>query len=75
LKPTKRTSGAYRAERSIVRPADRRVHQAADRALDLRIWLEDGKHLSRGESAIIVDYDAERETYLVEPMRDVLTGK
>lgn len=41
--------------------------------LVLRIRVEDGKQLGRGEQALIVDYDAERETYLVEPMRDVLT--
>jgi hypothetical protein len=43
--------------------------------LVLRIRVEDGKQLSRGEQALIVDYDAERETYLVEPMRDVLTDR
>jgi hypothetical protein len=41
--------------------------------LVLRVRVEDGKQLGRGEQALIVDYDAERETYLVEPMRDVLT--
>jgi hypothetical protein len=41
--------------------------------LVLRVRVDDGKHLGRGEQALIVDYDAERETYLVEPMRDVLT--
>ena len=40
--------------------------------LVLRVRIEDGKQLARGEQALIVDYDAERETYLVEPMRDVL---
>jgi Protein of unknown function (DUF1449) len=40
--------------------------------LVLRVRVEDGKRLGRGEQALIVDYDAERETYLVEPMRDVL---
>lgn len=40
--------------------------------LVLRIRVEDGKRLGRGDQALIVDYDAERETYLVEPMRDVL---
>jgi hypothetical protein len=42
--------------------------------LVLRIRIEDGKQLGRGEQALIVDYDAERETYLVEPMRDVMNG-
>jgi Protein of unknown function (DUF1449) len=40
--------------------------------LVLRIRVADGKQLRRGEQALIVDYDAERETYLVEPMRDIL---
>jgi hypothetical protein len=40
--------------------------------LVLRVRIEDGKQLGRGEQALIVDYDAERETYLVEPMRDVM---
>jgi hypothetical protein len=40
--------------------------------LVLRVRIEDGKQLGRGEQALIVDYDSERETYLVEPMRDVL---
>jgi len=43
--------------------------------LVLRIRVEDGKQLGRGEQALIVDYDAERETYLVEPMRDVMTER
>lgn len=43
--------------------------------LVLRVRVEDGKQLGRGDQALIVDYDAERETYLVEPMRDVLTDK
>ena len=42
--------------------------------LVLRIRVEDGKLLGRGEQALIVDYDPERETYLVEPMRDVLSA-
>jgi hypothetical protein len=41
--------------------------------LVLRVRVEDGKQLGRGEQALIVDYDAERETYLVEPMRDVIS--
>jgi hypothetical protein len=43
--------------------------------LVLRVRIEDGKQLGRGEQALIVDYDAERETYLVEPMRDVLSDR
>jgi hypothetical protein len=43
--------------------------------LVLRIRVEDGKQLGRGEQALIVDYDAERETYLVEPMRDVMADR
>jgi hypothetical protein len=43
--------------------------------LVLRVRIEDGKQLARGEQALIVDYDAERETYLVEPMRDVLSDR
>jgi hypothetical protein len=43
--------------------------------LVLRVRIDDGKQLARGEQALIVDYDAERETYLVEPMRDVLGAK
>jgi hypothetical protein len=41
--------------------------------LVLRVRVEGGKQLGRGEQALIVDYDAERETYLVEPMRDVIS--
>jgi len=43
--------------------------------LVLRVRIEDGKQLARGEQALIVDYDAERETYLVEPMRDLMEAK
>lgn len=43
--------------------------------LVLRIRVEDGKQLGRGEQALIVDYDVERESYLVEPMRDVLAER
>jgi len=43
--------------------------------LVLRVRVEGGKHLGRGDQALIVDYDAERETYLVEPMRDVLVER
>ena len=40
--------------------------------LVLRIRVDDNKQLGRGDQALIVDYDAEQETYLVEPMRDVM---
>jgi hypothetical protein len=43
--------------------------------LVIRVRIEDGKQLGRGEQALIVDYDAERETYLVEPMRELLGKK
>ena len=43
--------------------------------LVVRVRVDDGKQLGRGEQALIVDYDAERETYLVEPMRDVLNER
>lgn len=43
--------------------------------LVVRVRVEGEKQLGRGEQALIVDYDAERETYLVEPMRDVLNEK
>jgi len=43
--------------------------------LVLRVRVDDGKPLGRGEQALIVDYDAERETYLVEPMRDVMSER
>jgi len=43
--------------------------------LVLRVRVDGGKQLGRGEQALIVDYDAERETYLVEPMRDVLVER
>src|SRR4051812_22733647 len=43
--------------------------------LVLRVRIEDGKQLGRGEQALIVEYDAERETYLVEPMRDVMSER
>jgi len=43
--------------------------------LVLRVRIDGGKQLGRGEQALIVDYDSERETYLVEPMRDVLVER
>jgi len=43
--------------------------------LVLRVRIEDGKALGRGEQALIVDYDAERETYLVEPLREIMSER
>lgn len=43
--------------------------------LVVRVRVDGDQKLSRGEQALIVDYDAERETYLVEPMRDVLARR
>jgi hypothetical protein len=43
--------------------------------LVLRVRVDADQQLGRGEQALIVDYDAERETYLVEPMRDVMAEK
>jgi hypothetical protein len=43
--------------------------------LVLRVRVEGEKQLGRGDQALIVDYDAERETYLVEPMRDVMSER
>lgn len=40
--------------------------------LVVRVRVDGDQQLGRGEQALIVDYDAERETYLVEPMRDVM---
>jgi Protein of unknown function (DUF1449) len=40
--------------------------------LVLRVRVDGDARLGRGEHALIVDYDAERETYLVEPISDVL---
>jgi hypothetical protein len=42
--------------------------------LVVRVRVDGEQQLSRGEQALIVDYDPERETYLVEPMRDVLAS-
>jgi hypothetical protein len=43
--------------------------------LVVRVRVDGETRLGRGEQALIVDYDAERETYLVEPMRDVLDAR
>jgi hypothetical protein len=40
--------------------------------LVLRVRVDGDTKLARGEQALIVDYDVDHETYLVEPMRDVL---
>jgi hypothetical protein len=42
--------------------------------LVIRVRVEDGKRLARGEQALIIDYDAERESYLVEPLNELLHG-
>jgi hypothetical protein len=41
--------------------------------LVIRVRVDNGKQLGRGEHALIVDFDREHETFLVEPMRDVLS--
>lgn len=43
--------------------------------LVLRVRVDAGKQLSRGEQALIVDYDAERETFLVEPMNELMAER
>lgn len=43
--------------------------------LVVRVRVDGEQQLGRGEQALIVDYDPERETYLVEPMRDVMATK
>jgi hypothetical protein len=43
--------------------------------LVLRVRVDAGKQLSRGEQALIVDYDVERETFLVEPMSDLMAER
>jgi hypothetical protein len=43
--------------------------------LVVRVRVDGDQQLGRGEQALIVDYDPERETYLVEPMRNVLSDK
>jgi hypothetical protein len=43
--------------------------------LVVRVRVDGDQRLGRGEQALIVDYDPERETYLVEPMRDVMAEK
>jgi hypothetical protein len=43
--------------------------------LVLRVRVEDGKQLARGEQALIIDYDAERETYLVEPLHELMNER
>jgi hypothetical protein len=40
--------------------------------LVIRVRIEGSAQLSRGEQALIVDWDAERETFLVEPMKALL---
>lgn len=43
--------------------------------LVLRVRVDAGKQLARGEQALIVDYDAERETFLVEPMAELMADR
>lgn len=43
--------------------------------LVLRVRVGANKQLSRGEQALIVDYDTERETFLVEPMNDLMAER
>lgn len=43
--------------------------------LVVRVRIDGNQQLGRGEQALIVDYDAERETYLVEPLRDVMSNE
>jgi Protein of unknown function (DUF1449) len=42
--------------------------------LVLRVRIDGQAVLGRGEHALIVDYDAEHETYLVEPLSDLLAS-
>jgi hypothetical protein len=43
--------------------------------LVIRVRIEGETSLSRGEQALIVDWDAERESYLVEPMKALLAER
>lgn len=43
--------------------------------LVIRVRIEGSASLSRGEQALIVDWDAERESFLVEPMKALLTER
>jgi hypothetical protein len=43
--------------------------------LVLQVRVDVNKQLSRGEQALIIDYDSERETFLVEPMSDLLAER
>lgn len=43
--------------------------------LVIRVRVDGGKQLSRGEHALIVDFDRERETFLIEPMRDLMSDR
>ena len=43
--------------------------------LVLSVRVSGDQQLSRGEKALIIDYDPEREIYLVEPMRDLLAER
>jgi len=43
--------------------------------LVIRVRVDGDKKLSRGEHALIVDFDRERETFLIEPMRDLMSDR
>jgi hypothetical protein len=42
--------------------------------LVIRVRVDGGRQLARGEHALIVDFDKEQETFLVEPMRELLSA-
>jgi len=43
--------------------------------LVIRVRVDDGKKLLRGEQALIVDWDADLESFLVEPMSEVIAER
>lgn len=43
--------------------------------LVIRVRVDAGKRLGRGEQALIVDFDKQHETFLVEPMEGLLSEK
>lgn len=43
--------------------------------LVIRVRVDSGKRLGRGEQALIIDFDAQHETFLVEPMKGLLPEK
>lgn len=42
--------------------------------LVIRVRVDGGKRLARGDHALIIDFDKEHETFLVEPMRELLSS-